>query len=105
MPRFNRNNIDWDAINEAERLLKDAGFESVCGAMVSDPFSGDVPAYDSNFGTTYLHHWDSPSESEWSGMTDEAKTAWWEVKNSRPDMTISITLNYVSANDIIAALN
>ena len=109
---INRRNINWDEINEASRMLKEAGFEEVCGSMTSTPFSGEVPAYDSNFGTDYTLY---PYTQD-QDMTPDQRGAWREYYGFTLDDLmanqkefdsgcISLTLNYVSAADIIEVLS
>ena len=99
---FNRKNIDWTELNKAQQLLKEAGFEEVCGGMADPPYTGDVPAYDSNFGMDYTLYPPESTSKERMAMTPDERVASYKEFSAG---CIDLTLNYVSAPDIIAALS
>jgi len=103
VPRKFNAATDRPLIAEASRLLEANGFEHFMGSMTSTPFTGDVPAYDSNFGSDYdLPLQDLTTYASRMAMTPEELTAYHDSFKGKH---LTLTLNYISAPDIIAALS
>ena len=102
-PRKFNAATDRPLLDKAVRLLEANGFEHYMGSMPSTPFSGDVPAYDSNFGSDYnLPLQDLTTYASRKAMTSEELTAYHDSFKGKH---LGLTLNYISAPDIIAALS
>ena len=102
-PRKFNAATDRPLLAKAVPLLEATGFEHYMGSMTSTPFTGEVPAYDSNFGSDYdLPLQDLTTTADRKAMTSEELTAYHDSFKGKH---LVLTLNYISAPDIIAALS